>query len=44
MKIDILENLRHLAAAPGVGFDEVRLGQCGMNLFWGPGDHNRRVP
>lgn len=25
MKIDILENLRHLAAAPGVQFDEVRI-------------------
>ena len=23
MKMDILENLRHLAAAPGVGFHEV---------------------
>lgn len=30
MKIDILENLRHLAAAPGVQFDEVRIrvAQC----------------
>jgi len=25
MKVDILENLRHLAAAPGVGFEEVRV-------------------
>jgi hypothetical protein len=33
MKIDILENLRHLAAAPGVSFQEVNsylllLGSC----------------
>jgi hypothetical protein len=26
MRIDILENLRHLAAAPGVGFEEVSSG------------------